>query len=164
MYCAHCGKEIKDDAAFCPECGAAVYKKEGEAAPAAPEDGNFNAAFDAGPAPQPDYAQGNPNPNPDPGAGYVYTPPMPDPNYAQGSPNPQPQKKSSRSKIAAGLLGIFLGGWGIHNFYLGKTSMGVIQIVVTLVTCGIGSLWGFVEGIMCLCGQVTDVDGLPLSD
>ena len=140
MYCAHCGKEIKDDAAFCPECGAAVYKKEGEAAPAAPEDGNFNAAFDAGPAP------------------------MPDPNYAQGSPNPQPQKKSSRSKIAAGLLGIFLGGWGIHNFYLGKTSMGVIQIVVTLVTCGIGSLWGFVEGIMCLCGQVTDVDGLPLSD
>ena len=90
MYCAHCGKEIKDDAAFCPECGAAVYKKEGEAAPAAPEDGNFNAAFDAGPAPQPDYAQGNPNPNPDPGAGYVYTPPMPDPNYAQGGPNPQP--------------------------------------------------------------------------
>lgn len=79
MYCAHCGKEIKDDAAFCPECGAAVYKKEGEAAPAAPEDGNFNAAFDAGPAPQPDYAQGNPNPNPDPGAGYVYTPLCPIP-------------------------------------------------------------------------------------
>lgn len=149
---------------FAPNAGRRFIKRRGEAAPVAPEDGNFNAAFDAGSAPQSDYAQGNPNPNPEPGAGYVYTPPIPDPNYAQGGPNPQPQKKSSRSKIAAGLLGIFLGGWGIHNFYLGKTSMGVIQIVVTLVTCGIGSLWGFVEGIMCLCGQVTDVDGLPLSD
>ena len=36
----------------------------------------------------------------------------------------QPQK----SKMAAGLLGIFLGGWGIHNFYLGNTTRGIIQI------------------------------------
>lgn len=149
---------------FAPNAGRRFIKRRGRPRLPRRRTAILTPAFDAGPAPQPDYAQGNPNPNPDPGAGYVYTPPMPDPNYAQGGPNPQPQKKSSRSKIAAGLLGIFLGGWGIHNFYLGKTSMGVIQIVVTLVTCGIGSLWGFVEGIMCLCGQVTDVDGLPLSD
>ena len=71
-----------------------------------------------------------------------------------------------KSKLTAGLLGIFLGGWGVHRFYLGYTKMGIIQIVVTLVTCGIGSIWGLIEGIMILCGQTitTDADGNPLSD
>ena len=61
-------------------------------------------------------------------------------------------------------MGIFLGAYGVHNFYLGKTSRGVAQIIVTLVTCGVGGIWGLIEGILCLCGQYTDVDGLPLSD
>ncbi|MBR1899138.1 MAG: TM2 domain-containing protein [Oscillospiraceae bacterium] len=71
-----------------------------------------------------------------------------------------------KSKLAAGLLGIFLGGFGVHRFYLGYTKMGVIQIIVTLVTCGAGSLWGFVEGILILCGTyiTTDANGNPLSD
>ena len=30
MFCSHCGKEIRDDASFCPECGAPVYRKEDE--------------------------------------------------------------------------------------------------------------------------------------
>ena len=67
--------------------------------------------------------------------------------------------------MAAGLLGIFLGAWGIHNFYLGNTSRGVIQIVVTIVTCGIGGIWGLIEGIMILCGSInTDANGVPLQD
>ena len=71
----------------------------------------------------------------------------------------------SRSKIAAGLLGVFLGGWGIHNFYLGYTNKGAIQIAVTIFTCGIGSLWGFIEGILILVGNInTDADGNPLTD
>lgn len=80
-------------------------------------------------------------------------------NMSYGQPQGSP-----KSKIAAGLLGIFLGGLGIHRFYLGYTTMGIIQIVVTLVTCGFGSLWGFVEGIMILCGSTitTDAKGNPL--
>lgn len=71
---------------------------------------------------------------------------------------------SSRSKMVAGLLGIFLGAWGVHRFYMGYTQMGIIQIAVTLVTCGIGGLWGFVEGIMILVGSMDrDADGLPLA-
>ena len=71
----------------------------------------------------------------------------------------------AKSKMAAGLLGIFLGGWGIHNFYLGNTNRGVIQIVVTIVTCGVGGIWGFIEGIMILAGSInTDADGNPLVD
>jgi TM2 domain-containing membrane protein YozV len=73
----------------------------------------------------------------------------------------------AKSKLAAGLLGIFLGGFGVHRFYLGYTSIGIIQIVVTVITCGIGSLWGFVEGILYLAGAngwTTDASGRPLKE
>ena len=76
-----------------------------------------------------------------------------------------PVNPEAKSKMAAGLLGIFLGAWGIHNFYLGNTSRGVIQIVVTIVTCGICGIWGLIEGIMILCGSInTDANGVPLQD
>ena len=42
-------------------------------------------------------------------------------------------KPAGKSKMAAGLLGIFLGGWGIHNFYLGYTGKGIAQILYSLV-------------------------------
>ncbi len=70
-----------------------------------------------------------------------------------------------KSRLVAGLLGIFLGGLGIHNFYIGFTTRGIIQIVVTLVTCGLGSLWGFIEGILILCKSInTDAKGRPFTD
>lgn len=40
---------------------------------------------------------------------------------------------SPKNKIAAGLLAIFLGALGIHKFYLGYTSAGVIMLLVTLL-------------------------------
>ncbi len=61
---------------------------------------------------------------------------------------------NQKDRIAAGLLGIFLGGLGIHKFYLGYTKEGVIMLVITLATCGIGgtviSIIGFIEGIIYL--------------
>ena len=60
---------------------------------------------------------------------------------------------------------IFLGAWGVHQFYLGDTKKGIIRIVVSLVTCGIGGIWGFIEGIMILCGKITtDAQGNPLAE
>jgi len=59
-------------------------------------------------------------------------------------------KEQKDKKLIAGLLGIFLGGLGIHKFYLGYTKEGVIQLVVTIVTCGIASLVGLIEGIIYL--------------
>lgn len=68
-----------------------------------------------------------------------------------------------KSKTTAGLLGIFFGGLGIHRFYLGYTSIGFLQILVTLCTLGYGGLWGFVEGILLLAGVMnTDAEGRPL--
>ena len=70
-----------------------------------------------------------------------------------------------KSRLVAGLLGIFLGGFGIHNFYLGFTTRGIIQIIVTLATCTIGGLWGFIEGILILCKAInTDAEGRPFTD
>ena len=76
---------------------------------------------------------------------------------------PQNNQTPPKSKMVAGLLGIFLGGWGIHNFYLGNTGRGIAQIIVTIVTCGIGALWVLIEGILILTGSInTDADGKPL--
>ena len=85
--------------------------------------------------------------------------------------------QGSKSKIAAGLLGIFLGSFGVHNFYLGYTTKAVIQLVLSIVgiltTClFIGGLillgtwiWGLVEGIMILTGKInTDAQGNLLAD
>ncbi|HTN74586.1 MAG TPA: NINE protein [Pirellulaceae bacterium] len=70
-----------------------------------------------------------------------------------------------KSKMVAALLGIFLGAWGVHNFYLGFTQKAIIQIVVTICTCFTGGIWGFVEGIMILTGSINrDSDGNRLKD
>jgi hypothetical protein len=71
-----------------------------------------------------------------------------------------------KSKLVAGLLGILLGWLGVHRFYLGYTAIGVAQILVSLLTCGVGWLWGLIEGILILTGSsiTTDADGRPLKD
>lgn len=53
-------------------------------------------------------------------------------------------------KLTAGILAILVGGFGIHKFILGYTTEGVIQIVLTFITCGIGSIIGIIEGIIYL--------------
>jgi len=55
-----------------------------------------------------------------------------------------------KDKTTAGILGILLGGFGVHQFYLGSVGTGVILIAATLVTCGIGAILGLVEGILLL--------------
>ncbi len=50
------------------------------------------------------------------------------PQYSQTAQQPQ-----SKSKVAAGLLAIFLGGLGVHKFYLGYTTQGIILLLVSLL-------------------------------
>ncbi|MGO4382722.1 NINE protein [Specibacter sp. RAF43] len=112
---------------------------------------------------QPGYGQ--------PGPGQQGYPPQayPPPGYQQPYPpgyGYQPGVEQ-KSKIVAGILGILLGYLGIHRFYLGYTKIGIIQIVVTFLTFGLGGLWGFIEGIMILVGAdpfKRDAAGIPLKD
>ncbi|MBQ4284702.1 MAG: TM2 domain-containing protein [Lachnospira sp.] len=146
MFCKNCGKEVNPGAAVCTSCGVQVgggmnfcQNCGNQTAPGAAVCTNCGMGLGNGPQPNMGYQQ--------PNMGY----------------NPQYQNPNAKSKMAAGLLGIFLGAYGIHNFYLGNTGRGIAQIIVTLVTCGVGSLWGLIEGILILCGSInTDADGNPL--
>lgn len=70
-----------------------------------------------------------------------------------------------KSKLVAGLLQIFIPGFGIGRFYLGYNNIAIAQILVTFFTCGIGGIWPFIDGILIICGQVTtDAKGRPLKE
>lgn len=117
------------------------------------------------PSAQDPYGQSSaPDPFAQSGASPYGAPPVggPAPAGAGAAPGEQGQ-----SRLLVGLLGIFVGGWGVHRFLMGYTTIGIIQIVVTLVTCGFGALWGLVEGIMVLARSEQfqrDAHGRPLTD
>jgi TM2 domain-containing membrane protein YozV len=82
--------------------------------------------------------------------------------------NPQTEPKS---KLVAGLLGIFVGGLGVHNFYLGYTNRGIQQLLLStigsLLIVGpiISSVWALIEAIQILTGEInTDANGTKLTD
>ena len=90
-------------------------------------------------------------------------------------PGVQNQHPQAKSKIAAGLLGIFLGAFGVHNFYLGYTGRAITQLLLTVVSILFiwliipifiiiaVEIWGFVEGVIILCSNnKTCAKGIPL--
>lgn len=68
---------------------------------------------------------------------------------------------SEKSKIVAGVLQIVVP-LGIGRFYIGDTGIGVAQLLVTILTCGIGALWPFIDGIIILATDSKDSQGLVL--
>ena len=64
-----------------------------------------------------------------------------------------------KSKITAILLCFFLGGLGIHRFYLGYTLIGVIQ----LLTFGGVLIWAIVDFIRLITGSLKDSEGNDLA-
>ena len=76
--------------------------------------------------------------------------------------------KSTKSYIAAGLLGIFLGVFGVHNFYLGFTGKAIAQLMLGIFCLWpVSGIWGLIEGILYLCkssGFTTDAEGKELID
>lgn len=72
---------------------------------------------------------------------------------------------NAKSRTLAAVLGIFLGAFGVHSFYLGYKIKGIMQLLVTCWTCGIGGVWGIIEGILILGGKInTDAGGNLLKD
>ncbi len=69
-------------------------------------------------------------------------------------------EKSDKSKVAAILLCLFLGGFGIHRFYVGKVGTGILM----LVTLGGLGIWSLIDLIMIIVGKFTDKDGRVLAD
>ena len=109
--------------------------------------------------PQPAYGPGYPGYGAPPGYG-------PYPGYG-------PPAYPGKSKVAAGILALFLGTFGIHNFYLGYTNKGLIQLLGSFLSCGFLAvpiaIWAFIEGILILTARPgeppwgVDATGVPLS-
>ena len=74
-----------------------------------------------------------------------------------------------RSKLLAGLLALFLGGMGIHRFYLGYIKIGMVQLILWFfgyfnggITWIIVEIWAFIECILIFLGIIKDSEGHPL--
>lgn len=109
-YCSNCGKELKEGADICLNCGKIINNKN-----------NYN--------------------------------------YMSGG----------KSRIAAGILAILLGAFGIHNFYLGYTGKAITQLLLTVCSCfilsWISEIWGIIEGILILTGSINvDAEGNTLQN
>ena len=141
MFCVNCGAQLEEGCKFCPYCGTAVVqpKKEEKI-----DKDDICVEFSS---------EGNKNDN--------------EIRYAM--PDEEKVIKGKKSRIASGLLGIFLGGLGVHNFYLGYTKKAVIQLVLFILGCcngitaAIACIWGFIEGILILAESINvDADGNAL--
>ena len=125
-FCPACGAPVLAGARFCPSCGAAIAS--GAVMPAAPMGRSVfcracgRAINEAAP-------------------------------FCPGCGAPQRPRAGSvegeKSRIAAALLALFLGGLGIHKFYLGRPVQGILYILFCWTF--IPALIGMIEGIVYLC-------------
>lgn len=130
MFCKYCGKEIEDGKEVCEECASKETKVE-ETKTEEPK--KEEVVVEA-----PKAENNNTNTN-------------------STVNNTNTANTTQKSKLAAGLFGIFLGSFGVHNFYLGFTGKAVAQLLITVLSCGclspVSAIWGLIEGILILAGD-----------
>ena len=138
--CLNCASVVPIEANFCPSCGHTFADQQ-----QAPQPGPSGAAGSHAPPPP-----GYPPPTP----GHPHYPPPPGWYPYPALPY------TGKEKLAAGLLAILIGPLGIHHFYLGNTGWGVTFLLVTILTCGYGSIiiWPFslIQGILYLTANDYD--------
>ena len=76
--------------------------------------------------------------------------------------------EASNQKLAAGLLAIFLGPFGVHKFVLGYNIAGLIMLLVTVLTCGVAGfvmgIIGIIEGIVYLTKTPEEFESIYLQN
>lgn len=151
--CPRCGTAVPLDTAFCPNpnCGHQFRTKFTSTDPTQPSY-----------PPPPPTQQPYPPPPPDPTQ--IYQPPPPPYQQPYGYPQVPPPylRQTTKEKVPAALLAIFLGPFGAHLFYLGQTGPAVAMLLGTLFTCFYGSLitgpLSLAQGIIYLCASDADFE------
>jgi hypothetical protein len=88
-------------------------------------------------------------------AGLPVPPPSPVP-----VPGPQSFNPNAKDRVAYVLLAVFLGHLGIHNFFAGYNSLGITQLLICLLTCGIGGIATWIWAIVEACTVTQDANGV----
>lgn len=137
MFCKYCGKEIEDGKEVCDECASNQTNVEN-----VNEEPVKESVVTESTSPIKDSTVNSSN------------------NTANTTVDSTINNSvNQKSKIAAGLFGIFLGSFGVHNFYLGFTGKAVAQLLITILSCGIlspvSAIWGLIEGILILAGETS---------
>ena len=152
-----------------PQASAPVYDE----ATATPGSTTYGTAYDAPAASsyvQPEQGYGVPGPDVNAqgayGADAYGQPAYGQPAYGQPAYG-QPVVGAPKQWIVAVLLAFFLGPLGIHNFYLGYTTKGIIQLVISLTVVGliVTGIWAFIDFIMLIMrsgSYACDAQGQPL--
>ena len=188
IKCQACGAVVQDNAKFCTECGSPMGTPFAESKYSGASFEASQQPFYEEP-PHESWSQDTWNQGAwqsfQPGAGQSYQPGAGQSyqGYPQGGPQGYPQggynqgypqqgnyygdalagQVGQKSKIAAGLLAILLGSLGVHKFYLGYTSTGVIMLLVSIfgaIAFGLGPIVmgviSLVEGIIYLTKSDAD--------
>lgn len=87
-----------------------------------------------------------------------YNPGGYNPAGMQGPPQPIYRGEPEKSKVVAGILAILLGEFGVHYFYIGKISAGIVMALINLVTCYTFWLFSLIQGIVILCMSQEEFD------
>lgn len=170
MYCKNCGVQLDENIEMCQNCGAPVGCGKSHCSNCGAIIGNGKFCSECG-API-NNGQGNCE-NDTRYAGNTNG------QYKSEANAPRYDRPSGecpyrpKSRLVAGLLAIFVGCLGIHNFYLGNNNIGLIQVLVSTIggvfTCGIATIameiWALVEGIFIFIGKIDrDANGVLLED
>ena len=171
MICKNCGKEIDNNSSFCGHCGSRVVNMQDDNGIVAEQvieenqEGNNTTTqktFD-------NERMSNSN----------------DSNQSLIKQNSSGNNISPKSRLVAMLLALFIGSFGAHNFYLGKQSLAVSQLIIflismifmfvymstgliidmaiyTIATLVVG-IWVLVDFIFIIVGNAKDKDGKPVT-
>ncbi|MHA1796139.1 MAG: NINE protein [Promethearchaeota archaeon] len=124
-FCHNCGGKVEENVKFCPYCGTQLENSETRTL----HDSNAKV-----------YTSADSNST-------LNSSPSSSSNYST-SQSRTVFEGNRKDRIVAALLAIFLGGFGVHKFYLGNITMGIIYLILSFT--GIPEIIGFIEGIIYL--------------
>lgn len=126
MYCKNCGQSLNQNQAICINCGVRVGEGNSYC---------HNCGKEVNP--NADFCLGC-------GVALKTNPPMEQSKSNATSEKNKNWVPAGKDKTTAIILCFFLGGIGIHNFYLGETKKGVLKIVTCLL-CGISYIFAIID-------------------